>query len=29
MAGDAFFALFGVGFAYGDAGKPVLAGASA
>ena len=29
MAGDAFFALFGVGFAYGDAGAPVLAGASA
>ena len=29
MAGDAFFALFGVGFAYGDAGTPVLAGVSA
>lgn len=29
MAGDASFALFGVGFAYGDAGAPVLAGASA
>ena len=29
MTGDAFFALFGVGFAYGDAGASVLAGASA